>query len=560
MGFGLHGKTPGPGGFNVSEESSMTWFSVPTTQGHNEAEFSDATSASAWLARQPQANAPAMLDRLLSQLLALNVYRQAPRERFKTLEVLRKTLFSVSGECQRRYENKALPLLPAEQAMFDSTRQLWRACRIAYLHCLRACLDGDSSLSTQHGKLVHRALTCLRMEQMHCYLAGAEVDGEFWRELHAVLPAAEQLGVERQLVGDPQLGETSESTPSGQYAMALLLHLARPYSLTRAQFSAIVRWLARWREQAKILSAPDANPRACCIALDLTCAQPLHDNLRVAGSARWLALSPLLRKIRQRLESLAAGESPESLKLGSVLSSEACVALLNELIKHLKFPPQAAFESSRAATTTVASGPENIFRLLGGKGLKDASLLAAAPGSTLSQERLALFGHSARAEEDDQSYAGEPWQFIRREPEELYLLRPAGVSAQRLALKGLLAIRETDGSCTLASLHSLYSRQDGSLCVVASPYPGTPVPLLVEIRGKTGNALVRHPGFLLPAKAEDGVSSVILPLGLPAHALSMRFYEAREKSPLALRLLDLLERGGDIEHWSLSSDQRFGEK
>ena len=40
----------------------------------------------------------------------------------------------------------------------------------------------------------------------------------------------------------------------------------------------------------------------------------------------------------------------------------------------------------------------------------------------------------------------------------------------------------------------------------------------------------------------------------------MRFYEAREKSPLALRLLDLLDRGGDNEHWSLTADQRFGEK
>lgn len=540
----------------------MTWFSLPITQERNETEFFDASTATAWLTRQPLANAPAMLDRLLAQVQALNVYRMSPRERFKTLEVLRKTLFSVTGECQRRYENKPLPLPPAEQAVFNSTRQLWRACRIAYLHCLRACLDGDTSLASHHGKVAHRALTCLRMEQMQCYLAGTELDSEFWRNLHALLPSAEQLGVERELVQDAQLGETSESTVSGQYAMAILLHLVRPYSLPRAQFSAAVRWLARWREQVRILVEPDASPRSCCIALDLAQDQPLHDNLRVAGIARWLSVTPVLRKIRQRLDSLTAGETPESLKLGTVLSSEACVSLLNELVDHLKFPQQAAFESVRpATTTTVAAGPENIFRLLGGKGLKGTDLQATAPGNSVINQRLALFGHAGRGEEVEATYEGESWQLIRREPGELYLVRPAGVSTQRLVLKGLLAVRDAhDGSFFLATLRSLYSRNDGSLCVIASPFSGTPVPLLIEVRGKTGGPLMRHPGFLLPAKLNDGASSIVLPLGLPAHALSMHLYEAREKSPLALRLLDLLDRGGDNEYWSLTADQRFGEK
>jgi len=537
----------------------MTWFFLPITQEKNEAEFFDASTAAAWLARQPQANAPAMLDKLQAQIQAFNTYRTSPRERFRTLEVLRKTLFSVSGECQRRYENKPLPLPPAEQAVFEATRQLWRACRIAYLHCLRACLDGDPSLASHHGKITHRALTCLRMEQMQCYLAGAELDGEFWRNLHAMLPSAEQLGVERELVQDPLLGETSESTASGQYVMAILLHLARPYSLTRAQFSAIVRWLARWREQAKILAEPDTTPRSCCIALDLAQDQPLHDNLHVASIARWLSVTPVLRKIRQRLELLATGESPESLKLGSVLSSEACVSLLNELVDHLKFPQQVAFENLGAATaTTVAAGSENIFRLLGGKGLKDTDLLAAAPGDAVSQQRFALFGHTDHEEESDDTYEGEIWQTVRREPGELYLVRPAGNSERRLALKGLLAIKDARNEhYILATLRSLYSRHDGSLCIIANPFCGTPVPLLIEVRGKAAGKLSRHPGFLLPAKLEDGLSSVVLPLSLPTHALSIRFYEAREKSPLALRLLDLQERGSDNERWSLTSDQRF---
>ncbi len=539
----------------------MTWFSLPITQEKNEAEFFNASTAAAWLAKQPQANAPAMLDKLLTQLQAFNTYRTSPRERFKTLEVLRKTIFAVSGECQRRYENKPLPLLPVEQTAFDTTRQLWCACRVAYLHCLRACLDRDPSLELHNSKVAHRVLACLRMEQMLCYLAGAELDGKFWRNLHAVWASAEQLGIEHELVEDSLLRETSESTISGQYCMAVLLHLARPFTLSRAQFSAIVRWLARWREQAKVLTEPDKSPRSCCIALDLAQDQPLHDNLRVAGTARWLSLTPVLRKMRQRLELLDQGKSPESLKLGNVLSSEACVSLLNELSDHLRYPQQAVLENLKAAVaTTVAAGLENIFWLLGGRGLKDTELSATSRGSTLSQEQMALFGHVVRDEESDSEHEVETWQVMRREHDELYLVRPAGISDVRLVLRGLLAIKEPQNEqCALAMISSLYSRNDGSLCIIANLISGIPVPLLVKVREKPAGKVMLHPGFLLPAEGDDGASAVVLPLSLPAHALSIHFYEAREKSPLALRLLDLQERGGDTERWSLVSDQRFGE-
>jgi len=57
----------------------------------------------------------------------------------------------------------------------------------------------------------------------------------------------------------------------------------------------------------------------------------------------------------------------------------------------------------------------------------------------------------------------------------------------------------------------------------------------------------------LPADI-DVSPSVILPVGLPARALSIRFYEARGQSPLTLRLHELMERSGDNERWSLAVD------
>ena len=70
--------------------------------------------------------------------------------------------------------------------------------------------------------VAHRVLACLRMEQLNCYLAGADLAEGFWCYLHAVLASAEQFGVAREPVEDRLLGETSESTLSGQYCICLL--------------------------------------------------------------------------------------------------------------------------------------------------------------------------------------------------------------------------------------------------------------------------------------------------------------------------------------------------
>lgn len=532
----------------------MTWFSLPSIQAENKSAFFDSDSAAVWLAGQPQANAPAMLAELVTQIQAFNCYDTAPRDRFKTLEVLRKTFFAVSGECQRRFENKPLPLLPADQAVLDAALQLWRACAVAYLHCLSACLEGDPSIAPYSARVAHRVLSCLRMEQMNCYLAGTELAGDFWRNLHAVLASAEQLGVAREPVEDRLLGETSESTLSGQYCMVLLLHLARPFTLSRAQFAAVNRWFARWREQAAVLSGPEESPKSRCLALDLSQDQPLHDKLGGARVGRWLSVKGVLRKMRERVELLAAGESPESLKLGSGLSSEACVELLNTLSENLKNPKKTTADlPGEGSSIALVAGLETIYRFLGGTRLKESVAPSSSFASRLSHEQIALFGHVARDTWENTEKLAEQWQLMRLKPGELQLTRPAGSGSVRLVLRSLLAIQLSQNvNCSLALVSSLHMRCDGSLCITASLLPGAPAPLLAELREKPAGKISRHPACLL--SQENGESSVCLPVGLQARALSIRFYEGREQSLLGVRLLGLIERGGDYERWSIAVD------
>jgi len=534
----------------------MTWFSLPATQTDKRAAFVDAASATRWLAGQPQANASAMLAELVKQIQVFNSYSVPPRERFKTMEVLRKTLFAVSGECQRRYENKPLPLPPAEQLVLDAVLRLWRASLTAYLHCLRAALDFDASAIDLRAKLAHRALTCLRMEQMNAYLAGAELEGLFWRNVHAVLASAEQLDIVREPVSDRMLGETSESTASGQFSMLVLLHLAQPFSLPRAQFSAVTRWFARWREQVEIQSeAPVANPKSYCIAIDLSQDKPTHDKTRAVSVGRWLVLDSVLRKMRQRLKFLGEGQTPEDLKLGSGLSTEACMSLMTTLSDRLKYPLHPASETgNESASLRVASGLENIFRLLGGSGLQDAHP-SSVFANTLNQEQMAVFDHVVRETPDAVQGTTETWRLIKKDMGEWQLIRPAGNGETRLVLKGLLAVQLVpQEDYALASISSLFARADGSLCVSVNLLPGEPAPLKAEVREKPSGKISRHPAFLLPSDM-DTEASVILPVGLPARALSIRFYEARAQSPLTLRLLAMMERSGDNERWSLATDR-----
>ncbi|MEI7432275.1 MAG: hypothetical protein WCL27_17655, partial [Betaproteobacteria bacterium] len=401
----------------------MTAFSLPAMPAGKKAAFSDAHSAAEWLAHQPQANAQAMLSELHNQLLAYNVYETSPRERFKTLEVLRKTIFAVSGDCQRRYENKSLPLLPAEQSVLNSVRSMWRACALGYQLCLQACLARDESISSNSGKVAHRIFACLRMEQLNGYLALAEPEGGFWRLLHAVFASAERLGVTLDPVEDRLLGETSESTVSGQYTIALLLHLVCPFSASRNHFAVMMRWLARWREQAKILTQPDKDPKSCCICLDLSKDRPIHDPVHVVGTARWLSLNSVLRKIRKRIEMLTAGDSPENLKLGTGLSSDSCISLLTRISDHLRFPSQPGPDlAAEAVTVKVAVGLENIHRALGGKGLK-GPIGSTSHGSKLSADQIAIFGHVVESELNSQVVKTESWWLNKQDGGGLQLMR-----------------------------------------------------------------------------------------------------------------------------------------
>ena len=529
----------------------MNWFSLPATQTAKAAEFHDAKSAAKWLAAQPQANVPAMLSSFITQIEAFSRYAVSPRERFKTMELLRKTAFAISNDCRRRFENKPLPLSAAEQSLVDSVRRLWRSFAVAYEHCLQACLDGDASLSGHGARMAQRALICLRVEQLNCYAAGVVPGNGFWANVHSVFRAAEQLGACEELIEDRLLGETSESSVTGQYSMALMLHLVRPCSMSSGQVAAVLRWLARWREQAVVLAEPDVDAKALCLSLDLSEDSPIHLASRPGELPRWLSIGNILRKMRRRVESLAAGESPEKLKLGTGLSAGACQELLASVRNNLQQPqavPSAI--SDGMPVVPVGAGLVNIYRLLGGTGLEDELLPASSTDSHLSKEQLAVFGHVVREELPPPEAQLEKWRLAGQERGQLLLLRDAAAGEARLTLRSLLAIQQRE-RYRLAMVVGLQQMDKGLVGCTLDLLSSDVAPHVAEIRDRLTGAKSKHPAFLLGAENDRAAGRLLLPAGVMARASTIRILDASGQALPEMRLVECVERGGDVDFWRI---------
>lgn len=522
----------------------MTWFSLPPARTGTPPPFTDKAGCDAWLAAQPLANAPQMQGDFAVLLDNLNGWKLPARERFKILEALRKSVVAVEAESLKRYEYRPLPLSPVEQKALDASCRLWRELTLGYLHCLRACLDGDAGVSEHAAKICHRAIACLRQEQLSRYYGGSAIPGQWWRKLHAVLASAEQLAVAAEPVSDRLLAETRESTVAGQYAMAILLHLCRPCELSRSQLSAAVRWLARWREQAAIHASPENVPNARCVVVDLSADAPLHLGETAPAMPRWIVIDAVLAKLKGRAKALREGQTPEALKLGSSLPAEACIALLQFLHGALQNPPPLAPPArDNAHSVGLAAAVDSIYRLLGGAGLTEEGAPTALSNRRL-HDQIAIFGRVVKPESAAAAaVATDPWQVLVESASEMTLHRNPGASEVRLGSRCLVAVQ--DGPrVVLAVVRCVLAQEDGSLQAALRLLPGQGVPMLALGQEKGTNRQVQHPAVFLPATPQTGTpASLFVPGGTTSRLSRLEVADL----PGGLRVGALLERGANFD-------------
>ena len=524
----------------------MTWFSLPALRADKAPQFADKAGCDAWLAGKPLANAPLMQGELADQLETLNTWGIPPRERYKILDTLRKVVFAVETDSVKRYEFRPLPLTAVEQKTFDASCRLWRELATGYLHCLRAALDGDAGVSDLATKICHRTITCLRLEQLSRYRGGSAIPASWWRLLHAVQASAEELRADATPVSDRTFAETRESTVSAHFAMAVLLHLARPFELSRSQFAAAVRWLARWREQAGVYDhvAEVQNTRSVCV--DLASDDPIHLASGAPAKPRWIALDSVLGKLKRRAKALREGQTPEELRLGSGLPTDACIALLQFLHGAFQNPPQTINTSrERKREVGLAGTVEAVHRLLGGTPVNDEPEPNAISNRRI-HEQIAIFGHVPKQNTAPDPTAGlTEWNVLAENATDLMLRRLPGAADTRLAARSLIALYDAKArATTLGIIRYLSTQEDGSLIAMVRTVTGDGRPFLAVGREKVTNRILNFPAVFLPAVGHiNHPATVFLPDGSTSKLVRLDIADL----PEGLKVGALLDRGANFE-------------
>lgn len=516
----------------------MPKLSLPSPDSTLVSSLHDAAEARAWLASQPQAQPLRLLRALLHEIRAIDACILVPATRVEMLDALRGAVIQAEAGVTVRYANKPLPLLEDERAAFDNAWQLWHVLAIAYL---RAAPLLPSPRMVQ---AMHRAAVALR-EALYChYIAGIEVEQDVLHLLYELLATADSLHVQRVTVADPDFRHLSESTIAGDIAWALLLHFSDPYRFSPAQLAVANRALSRWSDLAAFQASPDEDPKAKAIPL----ATWLGEEVISEGGPKWMEVRPVIRKIRKRIESLEAGESPEQLKLGRELTSSACIRLMRDLDRALRPAARPAGAILRKPTVDLVFGNENLYTLISGRLFSDDEVTVKS--STISHERLAVFGFDNVANRVD--HAGgvkapaETWAV-----EDNWILRAAPAGTQVVA--PLLVGIRPEGSSEypqLAVLFGLRQTRDGWLAANLRLLPG---PVAVGLQ-KSGAAVPvkgvsRLPAFLLPVDTQsDTPMSICLPTG---SGLREGVLLALENAPVEhLRLREVIERGSNFTRFA----------
>lgn len=472
----------------------MHWLALPEPRKNITLAFHDSESARVWLAGQPQAQAIHMVAALSLQIEAIDGAGLPPALALELLNLLRTAAVPAQTNLETRYFRKALPMPEEDQRCFDLAHGLWTRLGVAYLRL------APQFPSAAKGQPLNRAACAFRMAQYCYFQAARQCPALLDQLLFGVLAQAESNGLLRQPLADPDFPHLGEANIAGHLAWAFLLRVIDPYRLTSPQLVVANRAISRWRELSTFQAEPKHDPKSQ--AIDLL---PLLGGQLPEGIPRWLEIRSVARKIRQRVEALKAGESPESLKLGRELSPAACIRLLNELDTSLRSSQRVA--STEIGEVEIAFGGEHAYAIFKGEPLNPTGELDAN-STALAHKRMAMFGFDRLSQMPTAvkklKVPGEVWTLV-----DGMALRPRELQTPRRLSPCLIASLNR-GNPRLGVLFGLQTTAAGALTGGLFWYEDKIEACHLK-RGAAHAGMPKIPAFLL--RSADAVSLI-----LPANA------------------------------------------
>jgi hypothetical protein len=519
--------------------------------------FRTAADCRQWLATTPLGNNVQTLAHLLRQLNLLNRYPLPADERFAILEVLRKPLLQAQEEGAKRFIGKALPLVPPEQAAFDSAQALWQSLLKAYGHCIEGEMAHGASGNPRLAPLFQRAFVTLVAAQIDTYRAGFEPGPEHWQALHRLFASAESAGIATTEVEDALRHGKAATTSVAAYSEAMMLHATSPHELSSRHFLWVARWSRRWSRRVRVTaSTPTLDGETVPLNIDLASNRPASYQFVDGENARWLDTGEVRRSLKKRLSLLEKGTPPAELQLGDDCTQPACSQVLKHVYQrwcrggvNRKHERTAIDEHC-----SIVTGTEAIYFHLAGQVFRQ-------PGYTddeaLRRERdeMATFGRVApqslgalgqqhfRAEEWN---VVEEWQMVDESATGIHAMHPLNDSLERVSQRQLVAVQPPSATAFLiGNLRWTMVTGGSRLHVGIMLLPGRPEAIAVRAIEPSGVREPYRPGFLLPAVAAVGsTTSLITP---PGTFRAGRLLELSGAPHARVRATHLVDRGIDFD-------------
>jgi hypothetical protein len=518
--------------------------------------FVTSTECQEWLAAAPLTNPIQAQAQFLHQLNLLNRREVPASERWGILERLRKPVLFAQREAAKRFTAKALPLVPPEQAAFDTCQALWQALHQGYLRCLENYPESGSKATV--ALFLERAIVSLVEAQVDTYLAGFEPAASHWRTLHGLYSRGEQLGIASQEIEDrPHMGRSPGSVATA-YAEALLLHAASPHELPLRHLVWISRWSRRWAGKIAFLPALPLESRGQPLCVDLAGTGPATYRPLTGAGVRWLDSSQLRQSLKKRLNLLQQGTAPADLQLGEDCSQPACGRLLRQAYQRWCKGGEVRGHERQAVDgkCELIAGIDAIHYYVSGR--TPFRQPGYANDSVIRREReeIATFGRVANRRQEhfseQQGYQMEDWQVVEEwqmvdeSAQGVHAVHGTGRGSTRISQGQLVAVRPQNAQqLLLGSTRWAMVTADGNLHVGILVVPGRPEAVAVR---STGLAAVKEgyrQGFLLPGIGSLGTAAnIVIPSGWFKKERVIEVYTDHSRQ---LRLVELLDRGVDFD-------------
>jgi len=518
-------------------------------------QFYTSADCKRWVEGLPITNAGESRKALAGQLEALQAAVLPALERLKILEALKEPVAYVQEETARRYTGKPLPLDSAETLAWSTTVDLWRHTHQNYQLCLQALLGGELALAP-HAALVTlrglHGLACVLFEHHRVY---RQPPADVWRSLHELYAFAEERGIARIRVRDTFGGTEPDSSCAETYVLALLLHLANPWSLSIRQMTLVRSWLPQWLPLVGLSPQPAPASAIPPVVVDLAgdTAPAIASGTALSATLRHLDLEQLSRTLRQTINLLRQGQSCAALGLGTDARQPGAENLLMLLYVHWCRAGMARSEERLPATESgdVCFGmPDVYFHVNGGREFRQ-------PGELTAREiqDIHTYGQILRVEHTASAPDGERlehWHIVNHSASGFMCMLRQPDSTRRIAHNQLLAVRRAQGRrFYVGMVQWLRIEQDGALYCGIRLFPGAAQAVAIRPSnfnpaGATGHARA----VLLPEVAAPATpATVLLP---PGWFQSGRFIEIVSDRKQVAKLLTLLEKGSDFERATIA--------